>query len=92
MNLVTGADGGANSSLYRDLRLLTDLARNGGPVREGGLESTIFAGPGCSSPNTPLILGVGFSRARISATRPNWACGIGETGRCDDGDGTGIIG
>ncbi|MGW5106434.1 AAA family ATPase [Nocardia sp. NPDC004123] len=64
LNVVTGANGSGKSSLYRVLRLLADFARNGavaGLAREGGLESTIFAGPGRSGPNIPLVLRVGFA-------------------------------
>ncbi|APA98048.1 AAA family ATPase [Nocardia seriolae] len=64
VNVVTGANGSGKSSLYRVLRLLADFSRNGavaGLAREGGLESTFFAGPGRSGPNTPLVLRVGFA-------------------------------
>jgi predicted ATPase len=48
LNVVTGANGSGKSSLYRALRLLADSARNGAVAalaREGGLESTLWAGP-----------------------------------------------
>jgi predicted ATPase len=48
LNVVTGANGTGKSSLYRALRLLADSARNGAVAalaREGGLESTLWAGP-----------------------------------------------
>jgi predicted ATPase len=48
LNLVTGANGSGKSSLYRSLRLLADGARNGmvaALAREGGLPSTLWAGP-----------------------------------------------
>lgn len=48
LNLVTGANGSGKSSLYRALRLLADTARGGvvqALAREGGLESTLWAGP-----------------------------------------------
>ena len=47
LNIVTGANGSGKSSLYRALRLLADAARNGvvaALAREGGLESTLWAG------------------------------------------------
>lgn len=48
LNVVTGANGAGKSSLYRALRLLAEIA-NGGIVRaiagEGGLASTLWAGP-----------------------------------------------
>jgi len=48
LNLVTGANGSGKSSLYRALRLLADGSRNGAVAalaREGGLPSTLWAGP-----------------------------------------------
>jgi predicted ATPase len=48
LNVVTGANGSGKSSLYRALRLLAGSARNGAVAalaREGGLRSTLWAGP-----------------------------------------------
>jgi predicted ATPase len=48
LTVVTGANGAGKSSLYRSLRLLADAARNGAVAalaREGGLPSTLWAGP-----------------------------------------------
>jgi predicted ATPase len=48
LNVITGANGSGKSSLYRALRLLADASRNGAVAalaREGGLESTLWAGP-----------------------------------------------
>ncbi len=48
LNLVTGANGTGKSSLYRALRLLGDAALNtvvASLAREGGLPSTLWAGP-----------------------------------------------
>jgi predicted ATPase len=48
LTLVTGGNGAGKSSLYRALRLLADSARNGAVAalaREGGLPSTLWAGP-----------------------------------------------
>lgn len=48
LNLVTGANGAGKSSLYRALRLLSDSALNtvvASLAREGGLQSTLWAGP-----------------------------------------------
>lgn len=48
LNLVTGANGAGKSSLYRALRLLADAALNtvvASLAREGGLQSTLWAGP-----------------------------------------------
>ncbi len=48
LTVVTGANGSGKSSLYRSLRLLADIA-HGNVVRaiaqEGGLDSTLWAGP-----------------------------------------------
>lgn len=48
LTVVTGANGSGKSSLYRSLRLLADTARGGAVgalAREGGLPSTLWAGP-----------------------------------------------
>lgn len=48
ITVVTGANGSGKSSLYRALRLLADAARGetvGALAREGGLPSTLWAGP-----------------------------------------------
>jgi len=48
LNVVTGANGSGKSSLYRALRLLADAARGNlipSLAREGGLPSTLWAGP-----------------------------------------------
>ncbi len=48
LNLVTGADGSGKSNLDRALRLLADTAQGGvvpALAREGGLQSTLWAGP-----------------------------------------------
>ncbi len=48
LNLVTGANGSGKSNIYKALRLLTETA-NGGVInalaKEGGLDSTYWAGP-----------------------------------------------
>ena len=48
LNVITGANGSGKSSLYRALRLLSDIGQ--GQViqslaAEGGLQSTLWAGP-----------------------------------------------
>ncbi|MCV7345073.1 AAA family ATPase [Mycolicibacterium rhodesiae] len=61
LNVVTGANGAGKSSLYRALRLLADSARNGAVsalAREGGLSSTMWAGPGMTG---PVSLKLGFA-------------------------------
>jgi predicted ATPase len=48
LTVVTGANGSGKSSLYRALRLLADASRNGAVAAlagEGGLPSTLWAGP-----------------------------------------------
>ena len=48
LNVITGANGTGKSNLYRALRLLADAAQGGivGTLaREGGLASTLWAGP-----------------------------------------------
>ena len=48
LTLITGPNGSGKSSIYRSLRLLADSARNGtvaALAREGGLSSTLWAGP-----------------------------------------------
>jgi predicted ATPase len=48
LNLITGANGSGKSSLYRALRLLADTAQGRvvpSLAREGGLPSTLWAGP-----------------------------------------------
>ena len=48
LNLVTGANGSGKSSLYRALRLLAEAAQGGvigSLAREGGFDSTLWAGP-----------------------------------------------
>ena len=48
LNVITGANGSGKSNLYRALRLLSDTARGGAIAtlaRDGGFESTLWAGP-----------------------------------------------
>lgn len=48
LNVITGPNGSGKSSLYRSLRLLADTAQGGvinSLAREGGLNSTFWAGP-----------------------------------------------
>jgi predicted ATPase len=48
LNIVTGPNGSGKSSLYRALRLLAETAQGGlvaALAREGGLPSTLWAGP-----------------------------------------------
>src|SRR5438093_2508456 len=48
LNVVTGPNGSGKSNLYRALRLLADTAQGRvvpSLAREGGLQSTLWAGP-----------------------------------------------
>src|SRR4030095_3507045 len=48
LNLITGPNGSGKSSVYRALRLLAETAQGGvitSLAREGGLPSTLWAGP-----------------------------------------------
>lgn len=48
LNLITGPNGSGKSSIYRALRLLAETARGQliqSLAREGGLQSTLWAGP-----------------------------------------------
>ena len=61
LNVVTGANGSGKSSLYRALRLLADIAQGRiiqSLAAEGGLQSTLWAGPEA------------FSRAMKARTQP----------------------
>ena len=61
LNVVTGANGSGKSSLYRALRLLADIAQGRiiqSLASEGGLHSTLWAGP------------ESFSRAMKAGTQP----------------------
>jgi len=54
LNVVTGPNGSGKSSLYRALRLLADTAQGrvvSSIAREGGLLSTLWAGPETISPS-----------------------------------------
>src|SRR5260370_7785427 len=53
LNVVTGANGSGKSSLYRALNLLADIAQGRiiqSLAAEGGLQSTLWAGPEAVSP------------------------------------------
>jgi predicted ATPase len=57
LNLVTGPNASGKSNVYRALRLLADIAQGRiipSLAREGGLESTLWAGPESFSRNHPV--------------------------------------
>ncbi|MGV2287719.1 AAA family ATPase [Trinickia sp. YCB016] len=61
LNVVTGPNGSGKSSVYRALRLLAETAQGGvipSLAREGGLQSTLWAGP------------ERFSRAMLAGDQP----------------------
>lgn len=90
LNLITGPNGSGKSNLYRALRLLAETAQGGvvnALAREGGLDSTFWAGPETISRRmrngeVPIQSTVrqGVKRLRlalpekISATRSPWDC------------------
>ncbi|NOT15799.1 MAG: AAA family ATPase [Methylotenera sp.] len=78
LNVITGANGSGKSNLYRALRLLAETAQGGvinALAKEGGLDSTFWAGPETFSKcmkdgtapvqglirNTPMRLRLGFT-------------------------------
>ncbi|MGX1804281.1 AAA family ATPase [Nocardia sp. NPDC055321] len=64
LNVVTGANGSGKSSMYRVLRLLAEFSRNGavaGLAREGGIDSTLWAGPRRTARGEPLALRLGYA-------------------------------
>ncbi len=73
LNLITGANGSGKSNLYRALRLLAETAQGGvvnALAREGGLDSTFWAGPESISRRmrkgeVPIEAGVRSSSKRL---------------------------
>ena len=74
LTVITGANGSGTSSLYRSLRLLAAAGRDGAVAalaREGGLSSTLWAGPEAGAPKSgpaqgtvrrnPVSLRLGFA-------------------------------
>ena len=79
LNVITGANGTGNSSLYRALRLLADCGSGrivSSLAREGGLESALWAGPehlaaAVRSAGIPFRAPYGLGRSACSsALRP----------------------
>lgn len=83
LNLITGANGSGKSNIYKALRLLADTAQGGvigSLAREGGLASTLWAGPERvtramkrgdtpiqgTNRKKPVSLGLGFAGSQFS--------------------------
>jgi len=79
LTVITGANGTGKSSVYRSLRLLAEASRNGAIAalaREGGLPSTLWAGPENGTPDGmptqgtrrkgPVALRLGFASDEFS--------------------------
>lgn len=83
LNLITGANGSGKSNIYKALRLLAETAQGGvigSLAREGGLDSTLWAGPETISRamkrgeakiegtrrKNPVSLGLGFVGSEFS--------------------------
>jgi predicted ATPase len=83
LNLITGANGSGKSNIYKALRLLAETAQGGvvgSLAREGGLASTLWAGPEIVSRamkrgevpvqgtvrKKPISLGLGFVGSEFS--------------------------
>jgi predicted ATPase len=83
LNLITGANGSGKSNIYKALRLLSETAQGGvigSLAREGGLASTLWAGPETvtramkrgeapvqgTTRKKPISLGLGFAGSEFS--------------------------
>jgi predicted ATPase len=69
LNVITGANGSGKTNLYRALRLLADTAQGGviaSLAREGGLDSTLWAGEGAKARQGPVNLRLGFATDTLS--------------------------
>ena len=83
LNLITGANGSGKSNIYKALRLLAETAQGGviaSLAREGGLASTLWAGPETvtaamkrgempiqgTARSKPVSLGLGFTGSEFS--------------------------
>lgn len=70
LTVITGANGSGKSNLYRALRLLASTAQGGvvaSLAREGGMESTLWAGSGSAERSQePASLRMGFAADELS--------------------------
>ncbi|WP_395638189.1 AAA family ATPase [Pseudolysinimonas sp.] len=85
LTVVTGPNGSGKSSLYRSLRLLAAAGRDGAVAalaREGGLSSTLWAGPEAGSPTTGPVQGT--RRAKPVALKLGFAADAGGFGYAID--------
>ncbi|WP_429421863.1 AAA family ATPase [Nocardia sp. GAS34] len=100
LTVITGTNGTGKSNLYRALRLLADTARNGAVgalAREGGLPSSLWAGPPtgkrsvrrgqASVRSSPVSLRLGFAGEDFGYAIDLGIPG-GEIKRSADDDGT----
>ncbi|NVZ20970.1 AAA family ATPase [Pseudomonas costantinii] len=79
LNLVTGPNGSGKSNLYRALRLLAETAQGGvinALAREGGLDSTFWAGPETINQRMPN----GEVAVRAAVPQPNKRLRLGFAG------------
>ena len=91
LTVITGANGTGKSSLYRSLRLLAESARDGAVAAlaaEGGLPSTIWAGPAAAgreretrrrlptgtTASSGSVVRTGSGRSSPRACAPSTAC------------------
>jgi predicted ATPase len=90
LNLITGPNGSGKSSVYRALRLLAETAQGRvitSLAREGGLQSTLWAGPEKLSKavkrgeyqvegtvrKDPVNLRLGFAGDEFGYAAPGWS-------------------
>ena len=72
LNLVTGPNGSGKSNLYRGLRLLANTSQGSvvaSLAREGGLKSTLWAGP------EEISSAMRKGAAPIQGFTKSWICG-----------------
>src|SRR5258705_13230526 len=89
LNVITGPNGSGKSSLYRALRLLADTVQSRvvpSLAREGGLQSTLWAGPESISRKVrqgdyPVQ---GTSRKQPVSLRLGFVFFVEETGECGE--------